>query len=49
MAFIAMVQQSVTTFLTKMNRLPLTRLTPEDSSPPLCRGRGRLRGLERFS
>ncbi len=49
MVFITMVQQSVIIFLTKMNRLPLIRLTPEGSSPLLCRGRGRPCGLERFS
>ncbi len=44
-----MVQQSVTTFFTKINGLPLTRHAPEGSSPPPCCGRGRPRGLERFS
>ncbi len=43
-----MVEQSVTTYLAKMNGLPLTHLALEGSSPPLRRDCGRPRGLERF-
>ncbi len=48
MAFIAMVQGSITSFLTKMSELPLTCLALEGSSPPPRHGRRRLCGLERF-
>ncbi len=49
MAFIAIVQQSATTFLTKMNGLPLIHLALDSSSSPPCCGRGRLCGPRRFS
>ena len=44
MAFIAMIQQSVTTFLTKINRLSLTCLVLEGSSPLPCHGHERFCG-----
>ena len=43
-----MVQQSITTLLTKMNGLLLTRSAPESNLPPPCRGRKRPCGHRYF-
>ncbi len=44
-----MVQQLVTTLLTKINKLSLIHLAPEGSLPLLCRDYRCLYGLKRFS